>query len=164
MLLTKKSCKRLKSTERIGNKLERNLDVQYQRQVAQSLCTYLAAVRREQRTNQEEKIRQEKARSEAATRAIEEAEREKEAKRVAQREVAEEKNEKERVSVAATTNVQAAESALRLEKHRLKKLQELEAINQSRSNQDFSSFENRIHRVIKQITKYNASARADEIV
>ncbi|VVB16878.1 unnamed protein product [Arabis nemorensis] len=63
--------------------VERNLD---QGQVAQALATYLSAVRRQQRTNQEDKIRQEKSRSEAAT------------------------------------NVQAAESALRLEKHGSKKL------------------------------------------
>ncbi|KAF3608022.1 hypothetical protein DY000_02045071 [Brassica cretica] len=41
-------------------------------------------------------------------------------------------------------SIQAAESALTLEKHRLKKLEELEALNQSLkscSNEDFSIFE-----------------------
>ncbi|KFK26343.1 hypothetical protein AALP_AA8G235500 [Arabis alpina] len=186
--------------------VEVNLD---QRQVAQALCTYLAA----QRANQEEKIRQEKARLEAQTRVKEEAERAKEvarkevayrkaheerirqekaiadrkaleerirlekarldaAKKEAEREkaakeVAEQTLEKERVSVAATSNVQAAESALRLENQRMKKLEELEATNQSlksRSNQDFSSYEKRINRAIRQITNRNASERANDIV
>ncbi|CAH2037994.1 unnamed protein product [Thlaspi arvense] len=198
--------------------VERKLDLQYQRKVAEALDTHLTAVqrdheiksqieerklrseeaqeeaRRRERAHQEEKIRQEKARAEAELAKIraEEAKKEVErkvAKEAAEKEVAdhkaaeqklaEEKAVKDRVSVAsssATTNaqpggksIQAAESALTLEKLRLKKLEELEAMNQSlksRSNEDFSSFEKHIARAIKQIrgTKENVSTKSSEIV
>ncbi|VVA91179.1 unnamed protein product [Arabis nemorensis] len=197
--------------------VERKLDLQYQRKVAEALDTHLTAVQREhqiksqleerkirseeaqeearrrERAHQEEKLRQEKARAEAEMLAkirAEEAKKEverKAAKEVAEKEVAdrkaaeqklaEEKAVTERVAGSSVTtnaqaggkSIQAAESALTLEKHRLKKLEELEAMNQSlksRSNQDFSSFEKHIARVIKQIrgTQDNVSTKSNEIV
>ncbi|EOA39933.1 hypothetical protein CARUB_v10008625mg [Capsella rubella] len=196
--------------------VERKLDLQYQRKVAEALDTHLTAIQREheiksqieerkirseeearrrERAHQEEKIRQEKARVEAEMLAklrAEEANKEierKAAKEVAEKEeadrkateqkLAEEKAVKERLSVAASSatsnaqaggkSIQAAENALTLEKHRLKKLEELEAMNQSlksRSNDDFSSFEKRIGRVIRQISgvKDNVSAKINEII
>ncbi|XP_010476301.1 PREDICTED: protein GLE1 [Camelina sativa] len=196
--------------------VERKLDLQYQRKVAEALDTHLTAIQREhkiksqieerkirseeearrrERAHQEERTRQEKARVEAemlAKSRAEEAKKEverKAAKEVAEKEeadrkaaeqkLAEEKAVTERISVAgssATSNaqaggksIQAAESALTLEKHRLKKLEELGAMNQSlksSSNQDFSSFERHIARVIKQISgvKDNVSAKINEIV
>ncbi|XP_010494974.1 PREDICTED: protein GLE1 [Camelina sativa] len=196
--------------------VERKLDLQYQRKVAEALDTHLTAVQREhkiksqieerkirseeearrrERAHQEERTRQEKARVEAemlAKSRAEEAKKEferKAAKEVAEKEeadrkaaeqkLAEEKAVIERLSVAGSSassnaqaggkSIQAAESALTLEKHRLKKLEELGAINQSlksSSNKDFSSFEKHIARVIKQITvvKDNVSAKINEIV
>ncbi|KAH0913269.1 hypothetical protein HID58_036590 [Brassica napus] len=146
--------------------------------------------RRRERAHQEEKIRQEKARAEAemqaklrAEEAKKEAERkaakeaaEKEAtdRKAAEQRIAEEKAERERSSAASNAqaggkSIQAAESALTLENHRLKKLEELEATNQSlrsRPNEDFSSFEKQITRAIKQIrgTKDNVSKKSNEIV
>ncbi|KAL0794456.1 hypothetical protein Bca101_065833 [Brassica carinata] len=95
----------------------------------------------------------------AKIRAAEEAKKEverKAAKEAAEQKLSEEKTVTERVGVAGSsgTSTQAAESALTLEKHRLKKLEESEAVNQSlksRSNEDFSIFEKQIARVIKQI-------------
>lgn len=62
-------------------------------------------------------------------------------------------------------SIQAAESALTLENHRLKKLEELEATNQSlrsqRPNEDFSSFEKQITRAIKQIRGTKDNVRYD---
>uniref|UniRef100_A0A1J3JYB8 mRNA export factor GLE1 n=1 Tax=Noccaea caerulescens TaxID=107243 RepID=A0A1J3JYB8_NOCCA len=189
--------------------VERKLDLQYQRKVAEALDNHLTAVqhehkiksqieerkirseeaqeeaRRRERAHQEEKIRQEKARAEAEMQAkirAEEAKKEAErkaAKEAAEKEVAdrkaaeqkvvEEKVVTERVTVPGGKSIQAAESALTAEKHRLKKLEELEAMNQSlksRSNEDFSSFEMHISRVIKQIrgTKENVSNKSNEIV
>ncbi|XP_024009162.1 protein GLE1 [Eutrema salsugineum] len=199
--------------------VERKLDLQYERKVAEALDNHMTAVQREhqiksqieerklrseeaqeearrrERALKEEKIRQEKARAEAemlAKTRAEEAKKEAERKaskeaaekevadrKAAEQKLAEEKAVTERASVAgspATSNaqaggisIQAAESALTLEKHRLKKLEELEAMNQSlksRSNEDFSSFEKHIVRVIKQIrgTKENVSTKSIEIV
>ncbi|KAF8104564.1 hypothetical protein N665_0171s0067 [Sinapis alba] len=193
--------------------VERKLDLQYQRKVAEALDTHLTAIQREheiksqieerkirseeaqeearrrERAHQEEKTRQEKARAEAEMQAklrAEEAKKEAERKaaaaekevtdrKAAEQKIAEEKTERERSSAASNAqagggkSIQAAESALALEKHRLKKLEELEEMNQSlksRSNEDFSSFEKQIARAIKQIrgTKDNVSKKSNEIV
>ncbi|CAN8312126.1 unnamed protein product [Cochlearia groenlandica] len=206
---------RLEKYSENRKEVERKLDLQYQRKVAEALDTHLTAVQREhqiksqieerkirseeaqeearrrERAYQEEKLRQEKARAEAemqgkfrAEEAKKEAER-KAAKEVAEKEEAErkaaeqkladEKVVKERANSgthnaqAGGKSVQAAETALTLEKHRMKKLNELETMNQSlrsRSNEDFSSFEKHIARVVKQIrrTKDNVSTKSKEIV
>ncbi|CAA7033834.1 unnamed protein product [Microthlaspi erraticum] len=105
--------------------VERRLDRQYKRKVAESLETHLAF---QERARQENSLPQETIRAE-----------------------------------------EEACSDLRLEKLRLKKLRELEATNQwlkSLSNKDFSSFEKRIARVVRQIrgTKDNVIAKASEII
>ncbi|KAL0884906.1 hypothetical protein Bca101_008888 [Brassica carinata] len=202
---------RVEKYKETRKEVERRLDLQYQRKVAEALDTHLTAIQREheiksqieerkirseeaqeearrrERAHQEEKIRQEKARAEAEMQAklrAEEAKKEAERKAAAEKEVAdrkaaeqkiaEEKTEKERSSAASNAqaggkSIQAAESALTLEKHRLKKLEELEEMNQSlksRPNEDFSSFEKQITRAIKQIrgTKDNVSKKSNEIV
>ncbi|XP_048597737.1 mRNA export factor GLE1-like [Brassica napus] len=205
---------RVEKYKETRKEVERKLDLQYQRKVAEALDTHLTAIQREheiksqieerkirseeaqeearrrERAHQEEKIRQEKARAEAemqaklrAEEAKKEAERkaakeaaEKEAtdRKAAEQRIAEEKAERERSSAASNAqaggkSIQAAESALTLENHRLKKLEELEATNQSlrsRPNEDFSSFEKQITRAIKQIrgTKDNVSKKSNEIV
>ncbi|KAH0866320.1 hypothetical protein HID58_083531 [Brassica napus] len=205
---------RVEKYKETRKEVERKLDLQYQRKVAEALDTHLTAIQREheiksqieerkirseeaqeearrrERARQEEKIRQEKARAEAemqaklrAEEAKKEAERkaakeaaEKEAtdRKAAEQKIAEEKTERERSSAASNAqgggkSIQAAESALTLENHRLKKLEELEATNQSlrsRPNEDFSSFEKQITRAIKQIrgTKDNVSKKSNEIV
>ncbi|CAG7867136.1 unnamed protein product [Brassica rapa] len=205
---------RVEKYKETRKEVERKLDLQYQRKVAEALDTHLTAIQREheiksqieerkirseeaqeearrrERAHQEEKIRQEKARAEAemqaklrAEEAKKEAERkaakeaaEKEAtdRKAAEQRISEEKAERERSSAASNAqaggkSIQAAESALTLENHRLKKLEELEATNQSlrsRPNEDFSSFEKQITRAIKQIrgTKDNVSKKSNEIV
>ncbi|KAJ0253350.1 Protein GLE1 [Hirschfeldia incana] len=205
---------RVEQYKETRKEVERKLDLQYQRKVAEALDTHLTAIQREheiksqieerkirseeaheeakrrERAHQEEKIRQEKARAEAemqaklrAEEARKEAER-KAAKEAAEKEVtdrkaaeqriAEEKTERERSLAASNAqaggkSIQAAESALTLENHRLKKLEELEATNQSlrsRPDEDFSSFEKQITRAIKQIrgTTDNVSKKSNEIV
>ncbi|CAA0197935.1 unnamed protein product [Arabidopsis thaliana] len=197
--------------------VERKLDLQYQRKVAEALDTHLTAVQREhkmksqieerkirseealeearrkERAHQEEKIRQEKARAEAQMLAKIRAEEEKKeverkaAREVAEKEVADRKAAEQKLAEqkaviesvtgsSATSNAQAggnsiraAESALILENHRLKKLEELESTNQSlksRSNENFSSFEKHIGRVIRQIsgTKDSVSGKINDIV
>ncbi|XVE92291.1 hypothetical protein REPUB_Repub01dG0084500 [Reevesia pubescens] len=72
-------------------------------------------------------------------------------------------------SPAAGNMFRAAESALNLERGRLQKLKELEERNQSlrsTSNQDFSSTERHIARLIRQIrgTKENVSTKASELI
>ncbi|CAN6980659.1 unnamed protein product [Brassica rapa subsp. trilocularis] len=201
---------RVEKYKEIRKEVERKLDLQYQRKVAEALDTHLTAIQREheiksqieerkirseearrrERAHQEEKIRQEKARAEAEMQAKQRAEEaKKEAERKAAKEaaekeltdrkaseqrIAEEKAARERTSAASNAqaggkSIQAAESALTLENHRLKKLEELEATNQSlrsRPNEDFSSFEKQITRAIKQIrgTKDNVSKKSNEIV
>ncbi|CDY16065.1 BnaC08g40580D [Brassica napus] len=208
---------RVEKYKETRKEVERKLDLQYQRKVAEALDTHLTAIQREheiksqieerkirseeaqeearrrERAHQEEKIRQEKARAEAEMQAkqrAEEAKKEAERKaakeaaekevtdrKAAEQRIAEEKAERERTqrSLAASNaqaggkSIQAAESALTLENHRLKKLEELEATNQSlrsRPNEDFSSFEKQITRAIKQIrgTKDNVSKKSNEIV
>ncbi|CAH8382438.1 unnamed protein product [Eruca vesicaria subsp. sativa] len=194
--------------------VERKLDLQYQRKVAEALDTHLTAIQREhevksqieerkirseeaqeearrrERAQHEEKIRQEKARAEAEMQAklrAEEAKKEAERKaakeavekeetdrKAAEQKISEEKIERERSLAASNAqaggkSIQAAESALTLENHRLKKLEELEATNQSlrsRPNVDFSSFEKQITRAIKQIrgTEDNVRKKITEIV
>ncbi|XP_018460868.2 mRNA export factor GLE1 [Raphanus sativus] len=206
---------RVEKYKETRKEVERKLDLQYQRKVAEALDTHLTAIQREheiksqieerkirseeaqeearrrERAHQEEKIRQEKARAEAEMQAklrAEEAKKEAERKaakeaaekevtdrKAAEQRIAEEKTERERSSAASNAqaggkSIQAAESALTLENHRLKKLEELEATNQSlrsqRPNEDFSSFEKQITRAIKQIrgTKDNVSKKSNEIV
>ncbi|CAH8273131.1 unnamed protein product [Arabidopsis lyrata] len=135
--------------------VERRLDLQYKRKVAEALDTHMSAVQREHEIKsqiEERIIRSEEAQEEAKKR-----ERANQEEKIRQ-----EKGEKEvieRVSVVA----------LALEKHRLKKLEELEAMNQelkSRLNQDFRSFERSIGRSIRQITgvKDTVDAKINEIV
>ncbi|KAG7552927.1 GLE1-like [Arabidopsis thaliana x Arabidopsis arenosa] len=135
--------------------VERRLDLQYKRKVAEAFDTHMTAVQREHKIKsyiEERKIRRKEAQEEAKKR-----ERANQEEKIRQ-----EKGEKEvieRVSVVALT----------LEKQRLKKLEELEAMNKelkSRLNQDFRSFERRIGRAIRQITgvKDTVNAKINEIV
>ncbi|XP_010528080.1 PREDICTED: protein GLE1 isoform X2 [Tarenaya hassleriana] len=200
--------------------VERKLDLQYQRKVAEALDGHLTAIQREHelksqieerkirsdaaqeeakrrgRAIQEEKLRQEKARAEAEMQAkirAEEAKKEAERKvaeeaaeqKAAEQKAAEEKAAREKaaeISLAGSSGnlngktegtsgkfVRASESALTLEEQRLKRLKELEDMNQTlttRSNENFSSFERHISRLMRQIsgTKDNVTAKATEIV
>ncbi|KAF3496258.1 hypothetical protein DY000_02057768, partial [Brassica cretica] len=209
---------RVEKYKETRKEVERKLDLQYQRKVAEALDTHLTAIQREheiksqieerkirseeaqeearrrERARQEEKIRQEKARAEAemqaklrAEEAKKEAERkaakeaaEKEAtdRKAAEQKIAEEKTERERSSAASnaqgggwlfSTEYTVVFYVAMISFRVLKKLEELEATNQSlrsRPNEDFSSFEKQITRAIKQIrgTKDNVSKKSNEIV
>ncbi|ESQ39669.1 hypothetical protein EUTSA_v10001133mg [Eutrema salsugineum] len=119
--------------------VERRLDLQYKRELAESLDTYLTSVQ-QQRTHQEKEADQRKA-----------------------------AKVKEKLEQETWNNNNGDQAAERSMTYMLKKLHELEAVNQwlkSRSCKDFSSFEKRIARIIRQIcgTEDNVVASTNEIL
>lgn len=216
------SVARVEKYKEARREMDRKLDLQYQRKVAEALDNHLTAVQRDhelksqieerrlrsdaayeeakrrEKVLQEEKLRQEKAKAEAeaklraeeAKRVALEAER-RAAKEAAEREAAEasknvvagvpplEGGSSEAINApskgsgskkpqSAGSLLRAAENALKLEEKRQEKLKELNEVNKSlksRSNEDFSSYERHIGRLIRQIrgTKDNVSAKASEV-
>ncbi|KAM7251026.1 hypothetical protein ACFE04_022909 [Oxalis oulophora] len=154
-------------------------------------AAYEEAKRRE-KDAQEEKLRQEMARSEAeaklradeAKRAAIEAER-KSADEAAKREADENLKKKDEIRIRSAKSdtlkgnerknlqptgivIRAAERAISIELGRLQKLKEIEVKNQalSVSQEDLSKYERLINRMVKNIrgVKDNVSTRADELV
>ncbi|XP_021905609.1 protein GLE1 isoform X3 [Carica papaya] len=214
---------RVEKYKEARREMDRKLDLQYQRKVAEALDNHLTAVQRDhelksqieerrirsdaayeeakrrEKALQEEKLRQEKVKAEAeaklraeeAKRVALEAEK-KAAKEAAEREAAEaskriaggvpplEGDSSEAVNAPpkgsgskkpqlAGNLLRSAENALKLEEQRQQKLKELDEVNKSLkscSNEDFSSFERHIGRLVRQIrgTRDNVSGKASEII
>ncbi|OMO93411.1 GLE1-like protein [Corchorus capsularis] len=134
--------------------VERKIDVQYQRRIAQGLDNYLTAIQRDH--DLKSQIEERRITRDAAP---------EEAKRLGQEMAKAEAEAKPKL-------IRAAESGLKQERERLEKLKEwdIEIRNQlslrSSSNVDFGSIERHIGRLIRQIrgTRDNVSRKASELI